>query len=371
MVDSGGFLANDRTVHGNLRGDAIVKNEWVLEAYEKFRVEIANLSAGDLRALSSRNGKFGKAGEAPPLLGRLVSANIVAEPMQAITPKPFRLVELTDRHGTRVRIAFVGVTDVEGGPIPGFRLAEPMDATKRAVPEARNAADLVVVLAHMKVDEAVRLSRDVPGIDLLIAGAGELFVPPIRSGRTLIVFTPFETRMLGEVRFHRGSDGALVPKERFIALDEAIPDDPAAAEMVATQRNTYKAEIVTGSRLRQRPGPGDSYVGAQTCATCHSAQYIAWAGTAHARASNAVLAMRTEIDSSCLSCHATKPVDRAVEPLQNVQCEGCHGPGAQHSVKPGKGYGRIIDKGSSCVTCHTPETTAGFDLKSFWAKIRH
>jgi hypothetical protein len=222
----------------------------------------------------------------------------------------------------------------------------------------------------MKLDEAMRLAREVAGIDLVIAGTGELFVPPTRVGSTPIIFTALETRMLGEVRFYRDAKGVFHAKERYVSLDEAIPSDPAAGELVTAQRKDYNAVVNLGSRLKNLPSTGDTFVGSQTCVTCHRDQYLSWANTAHAQAMNHVLSRPAESDSSCLSCHATQ-LSSGVQALASVQCERCHGPGAQHAARPAKGYGRIADMSSSCRECHTREASPRFDLQSYWTRIKH
>lgn len=368
MVDAGGFLSNDRTVHGELRGGAMVRNKWVLKAYDQFKVDVANVSGEDLGALSSMVDKNRDDLGGLRFLERLVLANVAVGP-RSLSPKPFKVVEVAARAGKPVRIAFVGLASVKDVPLEA-RLTDPVESAKRVIPEAKKRSDLVVVLAHMKLDEAMRLAREAQGIDLLIAGAGELFVPPTRVGQTPVVFSTLETRMLGEVRFYRDSGGSFFAKERYISLDDAIPDDPAAAELVASQRKDYNAVVALGSQLKNSPSAGDKYVGAQTCATCHKTQYIAWANSAHAQATNPVLARPAESDSSCLSCHATRP-SAEVQALSSVQCERCHGPGAGHSAKPAPGYGRIADKGSSCLACHTRAASPRFDLQSYWTRMKH
>jgi hypothetical protein len=113
VVDSGGSLSNDRTIHGELRGSAIARNKWVLKAYERFTVDAANLSGQDLSALLSMQDAVKADGESRRFLDRLVLANIAKTP-RSFLPKPFRVVGVTDRSGKPVRISFVGLASRPG-----------------------------------------------------------------------------------------------------------------------------------------------------------------------------------------------------------------------------------------------------------------
>jgi hypothetical protein len=270
------------------------------------------------------------------------------------------------------------------------------------VPEARKIADVVVVLAKVSSQtEVARIAREVPGIDIIINGnatsLGEVFTPPVYVGATLIVYTPYETRMLGELRFYRDSQGKFSTKQRFVTLDEIlVPEDPgaksivsAAANAEAAARNNSKTLLedwLASSRMLLAPKPlgsvsskaeSTTFVQSGACSQCHVAQYIKWSNSAHSHASDPLPPRANEFEASCLDCHATgpKPGSLTEKPqftrFQNVQCEQCHGPGSAHVANPGKGYGRIGDMMSACVSCHNRETSPGFELQIAWEKIKH
>lgn len=375
-----------------------IKNEHVLKAYERFQVDAVNLSSRDLgfisKMMSERASAQGSA--RPPLFERMVSASIVSESRDKIAPQPFIVREVPDRQNQAksIRIAFLGLTAIEPAPRAGFKVADPIESARRHLPEAKKRADIVIALAHISTAQAALLARQVPGIDVIIAGNGEIFTSPIMMGKTLIVFTPFETRKVGELRFYRDSKGALSIRDRYIVLDEAIPDDPAATLFIAAADEAENAAragskklleewAASTNRIRNRPRNDPSeknesaYISSSACYQCHAEQYLKWANSAHARASGPVVLKPAEFDSSCLDCHATglrkgawmKASDGPQ--LQNVQCEECHGPGGEHAAKPAKGYGLIRDVKASCGGCHTPYTSPGFDFQTYWEKIRH
>lgn len=403
LVDSGYFMADERSTHGRLRPDIVTKNGWVLKAYNQFPVDVINISSHDLRYFANSLSKveLARRTETEPVFGRLVSANTLDERTGLQIVKPFIVREMPSRqNGARpLRVAFVGLTETTPDPPTGLKFIDPLEAARRIVPQARKKADLVVVLAKVHSQpEVAQIAREVPGIDIIIDGNAasleDVFAPPIYVGQTLVVYTPFETRMLGELRIYRDMQGKFSTKQRFIALDEIrVPEDPEAKQLVAA---ATKAESDTrsdstkllqawlaSSRMRLTPQPSNSdsssahLVGSSACSQCHTEQYLKWSRTKHARATDPLPPRAFEFEASCLDCHATgsKAQNAAgkteLARLQNVQCEQCHGPGSNHIAKPGKGYGRIPNMESACASCHTVETSPGFDLQTAWTKIKH
>jgi len=387
-VDSGNFLSDETSAHGSLTPGSIAKNEWLLKSYDEFPVAIANLSGHDLYFMS--RGMRKQEIDKWAILRRVVSANVVPDLPDVIPPARFITREIRDRQGAArerkaIRISFVGLAEADQPAPKGFKISDPVEAAKRTVPEARRDSDIVVALAHVKADVAARLASEVSGIDVLIVGNGELFTRPVRLRQTLIVFTAHETRMLGELRFYRNSEGGFSIKERYISLDIEVPDDPGAMKLVEGQKSAVKA-VFERSGLRTTssaasgasnpPAPGE-FVSAQACSKCHLAEYMQWLNTGHARALSSLGGKQMEFDTGCLACHTTgfgKGGFRGIGEtpgLTNVQCEQCHGPGRDHVAKPTKGYGKVADLGTVCSVCHTEETSAGFNAASFWQRIKH
>jgi hypothetical protein len=256
---------------------------------------------------------------------------------------------------------------------------------KRIARLAKRESDLIVVLAQCSSETESRVAQEVPDIDALIAGNGKEFTMPVTLGRVPVVFTPYETRMLGELRFYRSADGPFTVKNRFIALDSTVPEDQPASDFVAESRQAVKKEVEKFTKpMEAVPGPGigaggadGHFASAQACLECHRAEYMVWSNTPHAKAMNSLATKAAELDSGCLACHTTGfnrggfqniAQSRA---LINVQCEECHGPGRVHIAKPDKTYGHISDVQAICSRCHTAETSAEFKLETYWARIRH
>ncbi len=404
LVDTGYFMSDERSAHERLRPDAVAKDDWVLKAYEQTYVDVVNVSSHDLRYFSSMLAKpeFTRRAASEPLLERLVSANTVSESPAVLSPRPFIVREVPSRvagASKPVRIAFIGLTETLPAPPPDFKLIEPAEAARRTVPEARKAADVVVALAKVSAEEAARIAREAPGIDVIIAGNSvsleQSFTPPFYVGQTLVVFTPFETRMLGELRFYRGDQGKFTTRQRFIVLDEiAISEDPAAKKFVDAAASAEGQALDNSKKLldawlassRGRGGArrelGSSsksapvfYVTSSACNQCHAVQFMKWANSAHAHATDPLPPRAAEFEMSCLECHATGSKvgtdQQTFAIFQNVQCEQCHGPGSIHVAKPTKGYGRVADMKAACVGCHDSEASPGFNIQVAWEKIKH
>lgn len=98
-----------------------------------------------------------------------------------------------------------------------------------------------------------------------------------------------------------------------------------------------------------------AYLGAERCKLCHREIYQSWAGTPHRRASEVV--PKIPENDRCLACHATRGRE-----LEGVQCEACHGPGADYStaevmidVEKAVMAGLVRPATVSCLRCHENE----------------
>ena len=80
---------------------------------------------------------------------------------------------------------------------------------------------------------------------------------------------------------------------------------------------------------------GPAFLGYKACKKCHIKQYKTWAETKHAKAFECLQGEDLK-KPECLKCHTTGFgkggfVDAEKTPkLVNVQCEQCHGSGAEH-----------------------------------------
>jgi hypothetical protein len=393
VVDSGNSLASETNAHGVVRPDVRVKDDWILKSFDQFKVDVINVAAPDQRYVSTLLARpSGDKAGAPPALKRMVSANIASDAGAAHPLPPFLVRDVPPRRAglKPLRIAFVGLTGQGNTQATGSKITDPIEAARRVVPEARKQADVVIVLGYLTTDEAARLASAVAGIDAIIAGNSQgdaaYFTPPQTVGQTLILFTPVETRMLGELRGYREAANKIAFRTRFITLDETFPNDADATQLADAAREaeegarsqskqTLENWLAASRAIRPSGEAATAYVSSGACAQCHEAQYVRWANTGHAHATDKLPPRWVEFETSCLNCHATGQGTEAgqvvMASLQGVHCEQCHGPGGEHIKKPAKGYGRISNVQALCAACHTAAVSPQFDFQSAWAKIKH
>lgn len=145
-----------------------------------------------------------------------------------------------------------------------------------------------------------------------------------------------------------------------------------------------------------------TYVGAKACGMCHKTekqggQFGIWEKTKHAQAYTTLttqaandIAKAKGITTpaaespACLKCHAIVG-DAKADVKNGVQCESCHGPGADYkSLTVMKDEGKAVAAGlkvfkdnaaieKQCRTCHNAEspTAKEFKFEDRWEKIRH
>jgi 2',3'-cyclic-nucleotide 2'-phosphodiesterase (5'-nucleotidase family) len=116
---------------------------------------------------------------------------------------------------------------------------------RRAVLEARKQCDVLVIVAHSEFDAALRLARENPEADLVIAGDAETVFNPQRIGKTTVVCAAPGNTQEGDLRLYLGPDGSFSFKFRSTDLDALVPADPAATAYTDAARQEF-------NRLRNR-----------------------------------------------------------------------------------------------------------------------
>ena len=394
FVDAGNLFTDDRFTANGLPAEVMTKNQWVVKSYADFHQDVANVSFNDIPYVAELLKKEGyeKRLEEYPFVDRLVSANIEATDDAHRTPKPYVVREVTLNRaipGKKLRIAFVGLT--EGKPTApnqrdafygGYRINDVFESAKRVIPEAKQKADMVVVLAYMPLDMAQRLASENPEIDtIVVARQLSLMNDPEHFGRATITTAYNQTKYLGEMRYYLRGDGAVETQiNRYIALDSDIPDDPQANEAVTAAHNEFtnlqKASADSGAGVVQPVSQESPFVGASSCKTCHAPQYATWERTNHAHAMQILEQRNQQFDNNCVRCHVVG-FDKggfqsliSTPQLANVQCEACHGPGRAHIAAPAKGYG-FMPTPVGCTQCHTTTNSPDFNFEVYWPKIKH
>lgn len=150
-------------------------------------------------------------------------------------------------------------------------------------------------------------------------------------------------------------------------------------------------------------GAQHAYVGVKACTMCHKSekqgmQLAIWEKSKHAGAYTTLTTARAEEvakakglakpaaeSPECLECHTFKGGPDAADIKQGVQCESCHGPGADYKamgvmkVRASAVKGGMVvfaDKAAieaMCKTCHNDKspTAKSFDFDARWKEIAH
>jgi hypothetical protein len=161
---------------------------------------------------------------------------------------------------------------------------------------------------------------------------------------------------------------------RFVELSPDVRGEPEIGRIVDRYDERVNAHNkVAFANLLPRPvAPGQPhYVGAETCRSCHAAEYRWWRTTPHGRAYATLTNLHKEYNLSCVGCHVTgynQPGGSTVthhEGLVDVGCETCHGPGSAHSADGGVPVARVDVPETVCVQCHNEEHSDRFHYPTY------
>jgi 5'-nucleotidase/UDP-sugar diphosphatase len=132
-----------------------------------------------------------------------LAANVIETKTRASPSylKPFVIKDLGI-----ARVGIIGLTNpgsatiVKATSVAGLQFQAAADSVRPLVAELQKQADIVVVAAHIGLVEAVQLARDVPGIDVIVAGHDHLPIQTARvEGRTTIVNAGAYSQYLGRL----------------------------------------------------------------------------------------------------------------------------------------------------------------------------
>lgn len=392
QVDAGFIFSDDLNKAGDsLREDARLMNDWIVRANDIMNLDVVNLGYRDLRyadLLLRPNAKV-KAEKSA-----ILSSNIKAVDASHVNPAPYVIKIVTaNRLAQPVRIAFIGVSDTapedqqNALKASGFVINDPFESVKATLAEVRDKVDVTVVVGFLSLPAVNKLARQNDDLDLIINTDERGLVPdPRQINNALVVYAAKETKHLGELRFYTDKDGAVDRfTARYVQLDEVIPDDPQMAAITKQARqeidvvqNRLAEEEASALAVNANSGQPSPYVLSEACGKCHKAEYETWQNSRHSHAFAALETKQRTFDAACIGCHSLgfqKPGGfvnvKATAPLANVQCESCHGPGAEHVLKPTIKNYKTPAKNESCLICHDRENSPDFDFAKYWPVIAH
>ncbi|MEC4589749.1 MULTISPECIES: DmsE family decaheme c-type cytochrome [Nitrospirillum] len=175
---------------------------------------------------------------------------------------------------------------------------------------------------HVDADALQRIDSDIAAMPAGAAHMGMATGAPYPSLKAT-QFTP--------------APAAQPPTSKWTRLASYAPDSPRADTAKA---DTPKAEVSKPDAPKAEAKPQRTYVGRETCESCHQQEATNWAHTIHAKVFQQN--PRTE--------------------LQAQNCEACHGPGSAHVEDPSdlttiisfskKSKTPVAEQNGQCLTCH-------------------
>jgi len=293
--------------------------------------------------------------------------------------------------GVKVRVASLALEVDEDGA-DRYRVLDPQ-ASWTAALDGAAPETLRVLLVHGP-DRRVRDMAELePRPDLVVGINNAHSEPPPEPeyvGDVPVVFPGSEGRCVLEVTLARLDDG---PRLGYAVKELKGSDTDRSAYQDKTTRGLLRQhrldaaesgmrEIMAGRRPLD---DGLTYVGSESCRTCHAKDYEIWQNSKHGHAWKTLAdAANTEKYPwettrypDCVGCHVVGYGNESgfVNPettplLLNVGCEECHGPASAHVQNPSQHQLGSVSP-VKCLQCHDHDQSPDFDYAQRWPMIRH
>lgn len=375
LVHAGNLLARQNENDGSADKD-------VLKAVRLLGFDAVNLGPYELRRPANRVAAWNSAGDLPAASADIRPARAGGTGSEDEAALFWPAVVTVQRGG--VRVAIVGLS---GGRLPeggGYTIGNMADATRAAVAQVRESADLMVVLYGGDWCQASDLAADVPGLDVIVCGgSGKLLLEPKKVERTLIVQAGPNGDRLGALILRRADDGSFrAAEQRLLTLTDRVPDDPRIAEIAFEREKASGSEGRMSGRRGKRGGGHrtDSPLGVSSsqCGACHEGQFKNWSESSHGRSLESLAALGPANREPCYFCHAAAPADRLrglIGELSSPQptpvgCQDCHAVDTSHGQRREKPPAARPTK-EACLCCHTYVDSPGFDFAVYRRRIAH
>ncbi|WP_435015530.1 multiheme c-type cytochrome [Tundrisphaera sp. TA3] len=253
-----------------------------------------------------------------------------------------------------------------------------------------------ILLVQGPPEEAKRLGEKFPGFDIVVSTSK--FVDPIdtkptmlNDGKTMLIEVGKKGKYVGLVGVFPDSTPRF--KYHRQALGNRYREAEPMRALIDEEYQSVLRSVGVVENFPRRPNveapTGASYVGAESCKTCHPNTFSKWAASKHAHAYEALLKnpkRNREFDAECISCHTTGFgfntgwVSADATPLlKGNQCENCHGPASFHIAEPDNPAYRkpmartaeSADRNGLCIRCHDEDNDHNFTFGGRYPVIAH
>jgi hypothetical protein len=287
---------------------------------------------------------------------------------------------------------------------PDIQLAPAEEKLKEIVPQLKQEADILILLAHASHEESWKLGERYPEFDIVVTAGTPPSPPPepmrYPDGRMFI-----EVGTKGMDAIVLGFFASGEPKVRYqrVPLDSRFPQSPEVLALLVDYQEQLKLLGFEGLGVRPAPNPKlaemGQYVGSKKCETCHEVSYDVWRKSGHAKAWRTLkeLEIPRTHDPECISCHVVgwHPTEyfpyeggfwseETTPHLVDVGCEACHGPGENHiraemgsDFEAQERFRTLVRltledaRNWQCVSCHDLDNSPDFDFDTYWPLIEH
>jgi hypothetical protein len=281
-----------------------------------------------------------------------------------------------------ISVAILGVNessknrqDSNGLP-SSWTVDEPEGTMTLLLDSLKNQVEVVILLSQLGFWDTLELLNRFPEIQIAIVGnEGRTVQSPIHYNSAIIVMPGNRGQYLGELDLTFDKQGHILSSSgQLIPLTENIPDDPEISALVAEFKHRVDDRVAETDTLSHQVTDNSQisngeYVGAISCQGCHTWIYTKWQVTPHRNAFQTLYREKQVNNEKCVVCHSVgygkggfTSVDDTPQ-LMNVQCESCHGKGAQHVDNPKIPMPLKITE-TTCRECHCGEWEKGFDFST-------
>ncbi|MCS7300834.1 MAG: hypothetical protein NZ556_04690, partial [Fimbriimonadales bacterium] len=260
---------------------------------------------------------------------------------------------------------------------PTLRVQPALQRLDTLRPQIETQGDLRVLLFYGSAQEAEQIAQAHPYFHMIVyANAGDGPLPTRQIGQTRLVFAGNDAKFVGVAHLSQSAPYEIARVEPT-RLTEAFKDDEQTMAIKLGYLARVEAENLLAMVPRRPTLNGSGFAGSRACMPCHAEDYRIWQRTAHAKAMQTLIDEKHDKDPECVVCHVVglefeggfQSMEKTPT-LKDVGCESCHGPAKLHVQDPTKH--RLGKAGAqSCMSCHVPAHSPGFNFETYWKKIEH
>jgi 5'-nucleotidase/UDP-sugar diphosphatase len=204
LLDSGN-ISDNPSPSGDIKTRALVQGMGLL-GYKAANVGLRDMNMGyDPFAARIEGAAF-----------PFISSNIVRKDNGEPVFKPYTIIDTKDRQGRSVRLGVLGVVRynpvfLKAGPDgSSMVIRRPEQMLEKYLPEVREKADVIVLLAALHKADAKRITAMIEGIDVVLGSYGGAFsIRDEQSDGAWLFYTGNQGKRMGETRLYFNDDGEL------------------------------------------------------------------------------------------------------------------------------------------------------------------